>query len=85
MSKSLEQDCLKNLLIRASYWYYVEGKPIMSDYEYDMEFKRLQVLEEKNGADEDSPTQIVGSSLESDYPEWAKENMDDFDFNIEGH
>ena len=83
MSKSLEQDCLKNLLIRASYWYYVEGKPIMPDYEYDMEFKRLQVLEEKNGADEDSPTQIVGSSLESDYPEWVKENMDDFDFNME--
>lgn len=70
--KTTEGECLKNFLIRCCYWYYVKADPIISDHEYDMEFRRLQKLEEVEGADEDSPTQGVGSSLEESYPDWAK-------------
>jgi len=83
VDKQIKAACIKNLLIRACYWYYVKGEPILNDREYDREFLRLQNLERKIEKeydikpDEDSPTQIVGSSLESDYPEWVKENMDE--------
>jgi NAD-dependent DNA ligase len=70
--ETLEGECLKNFLIRCCYWYYCKANPIISDYEFDMEYKRLQELEEKYGADEDSPTQKIYGDLESQYPEWAK-------------
>ena len=70
----MKQDCLKNFLIRCCYWYYVKGDPIIRDQEYDMEFKRLQKMEADNGeADDDSPTQKIWGDLESQYPDWAKQ------------
>ena len=73
MAKALELECLKNLLIRCCYFYYVKGEPIVSDHEYDKEFKRLQALEEIYGSDKDSPTQIIWGDVEEQYPNWVKE------------
>ena len=73
IDKELQKDCLKNFLIRCCYWYYVQADPIISDYEFDMEFKRLQKLEEELGADPDSPTQMVWGDSDSQYPNWVKE------------
>ena len=61
---------LKRYLIKCCYWYYVKSDPLISDYEFDMKFKELQRLE--NGADEDSPTQIIWGEQEEQYPDWAK-------------
>lgn len=71
--------CIKNLLIRACYWYYVKAEPIMSDREYDREFLRLQNLERKIeeefdiAPDKDSPTQKIWGDRDEQYPDWAKE------------
>lgn len=74
VSKDKEMTCLKNFLIRCCYHYYVLSSPIITDYEFDMEFKRLQKLEEELGkADADSPTQKIWGDLADQYPEWAKE------------
>lgn len=68
-----KQVCLKNFLIRCCYWYYVQANPIISDYEFDQEFKRLQQMEAESGeADSDSPTQMVWGDCEAQYPDWAK-------------
>jgi NAD-dependent DNA ligase len=54
----------------------VKADPIISDQEYDMEFKRLQRLEKETGfIHEDSPTQTPGSDCEHSYPDWAKEDL----------
>lgn len=75
-SKDIEQSCLKNFLIRCNFWYYVKAAPILSDYEFDMEFKRLQKLEEVTGVvDSNSPTLTPGSDSEGTYPDWAKEDL----------
>ena len=71
--KEFEQACLKNFLIRCNYWYYVRAEPLITDYEYDMEFKRLQKLEDETGHNsDDSPTQTPGSDSAHSYPDWAK-------------
>ncbi|MGD2065690.1 MAG: hypothetical protein PVI43_00790 [Candidatus Bathyarchaeota archaeon] len=78
MSVPLKQKCLKNFLIRCCYWYYVKVQPIIIDYEFDMEFKRLQKMEEESGqVEKDSPTQMIWGDTESQYPEWVKEYMED--------
>ena len=47
-----------------SYRYYVEDSPVISDAEYDRQYRRLKDLEEKYGYIlPDSPTQRVGASL----------------------
>ena len=53
---------LREKINRAAKLYYVEDSPEISDYEYDMMFKRLSELEELYPAivTEDSPTQRVG-------------------------
>jgi len=82
VGKGMKAVCIKNLLIRACYWYYVKAQPILSDREYDREFLRLQNLERKLEEeqnikpDEDSPTQIIWGDKEEQYPEWVKENID---------
>jgi DNA ligase (NAD+) len=62
---------LADLLFRYNRAYYVEGKPEVSDTEYDRLFLRLQELEEQwpELKREDSPTLRVGSDLSSDFPE----------------
>jgi NAD-dependent DNA ligase len=56
----------------------VKVQPIIIDYEFDMEFKRLQKMEEESGqVEKDSPTQMIWGDTESQYPEWVKEYMED--------
>lgn len=60
-----DQKSLTEALSWASYKYYVENDPPMSDFEFDMEFKRLQALEASSGIVLDgSPTQRVGSDIQ---------------------
>lgn len=51
--------------------YYVEGKPLVSDLEYDRLFDMLKRIEEENPGFvfPDSPTLRVGSDLTNDFPE----------------
>ncbi len=59
------QASLTAALAWASYKYYVENDPPMSDFEFDMEFKQLQKLEQASGMVlPDSPTQRVGSDIQ---------------------
>ena len=63
-----DQDSLTAALSWASYKYYVENDPPMSDFEFDMEFKQLQKLEKESGVVlPDSPTQRVGSDLQGGF------------------
>jgi DNA ligase (NAD+) len=57
-----EAATLREKINRASKLYYVDDNPEISDYEYDMMFKRLSELEALYPAivTEDSPTQRVG-------------------------
>ncbi len=63
---------IKQQLIRACYWYYVKAEPIISDYDYDILFKELERIEEFDGAESDSPTQMIYGDREQQYPNWAK-------------
>lgn len=60
---------LRKLLQFHEYRYYVLNEPLISDYEYDQLYKLLQRSEEKNPSliTSDSPTQRVGSSLNSQF------------------
>lgn len=78
MSISLKQRNLKNFLIRCCYWYYVKAQPIITDYEFDTELKRLKQMEEESGqAEKDSPTQMIWGDAESQYPFWVREHIVD--------
>lgn len=62
------QQSLTAALAWASYKYYVENDPPMSDFEFDMEFKQLQSLENASGTIlPDSPTQRVGSDIQGGF------------------
>ncbi len=56
---------LRRLLTQADYDYYVLSSPTMSDFDYDALMRELQDLEKAfpELADENSPTQRVGSDL----------------------
>ena len=62
---------LTNELLRYQEAYYVEGKSLVSDLEYDGLFDELSKLEKEHPeyASSSSPTQRVGSDLTSDFPE----------------
>ena len=51
--------------------YYVDGRPLVSDLEYDRLFDELARIEAEHPETRspDSPTQRVGSDLSSDFPE----------------
>ncbi len=68
---------LKERLIRASEAYYKDSNPIMTDYEFDIELKRLEKMEGELGfRDPDSPTIAPGSDLNSqDYENAHKRPM----------
>lgn len=57
---------LKDEINKHNYKYYVEDRPSISDFEYDMLFKELKDLEEEHPEFKtaDSPTQRVGSISE---------------------
>lgn len=56
---------LREDLERYNYFYYVKGESLIGDTEYDKLMKELEKLEEENPElkSENSPTQMVGSSL----------------------
>ena len=63
-----DQASLTEALAWASYKYYIENDPPMSDFEFDMEFKQLQALEKASGTVlPNSPTQRVGSDLQGGF------------------
>lgn len=63
-----DQESLTDALSWASYKYYVENDPPMSDFQFDMEFKQLQALERESGrVIPGSPTQRVGSDIQGGF------------------
>ena len=54
----------------ANHMYYVKNNPIMTDYEYDSKFRKLQEIEDNNPAIkvQQSPTSRVGSTPSKDFP-----------------
>lgn len=64
-------DGLVEQLINYQKAYYVDGKPLVSDMEYDRLFDELARLEKENPSlvHPDSPTVRVGSDLSNDFPE----------------
>ena len=62
-------DQLKEVLRFHEQRYYLINDPLITDFEYDQLYKKLQDLEEKNPnlITADSPTQRVGNSLNSDF------------------
>ena len=62
---------LSKLLTEYQRAYYVTGRAIVSDMEYDRLFDELVLLEKEHPETRtpDSPTQRVGSDLSSDFPE----------------
>jgi NAD-dependent DNA ligase len=72
--------CMRRYLIRACYWYYVKADPIMPDRVFDALLKDLERREKaKPDLDPKSPTQMIYGDLESQYPEWAKERLEEME------
>lgn len=67
---------LERLIIKYCYWYYVKSEPKISDYEFDMLFKKLQKMEENGGTHPKSPTQMVYGDCEDQYSDWVREIPD---------
>ncbi len=63
-------DELKNALRFHEYRYYVASDPLISDTEYDLLYKQLEQLEKEHPelVTKNSPTQRVGSTLNSSFP-----------------
>lgn len=61
---------LRNVLRFHEYRYYILNDPLVSDFEYDSLYKKLEAFENENPAfvTKDSPTQRVGSSLNANFP-----------------
>lgn len=66
-----EAEELGDLLRFHEYRYYVLHDPLISDYEYDQLYKRLQAIEDRwpDAVREDSPTRRVSPDLAGDLPE----------------
>jgi DNA ligase (NAD+) len=63
-------ETLRDILRFHEHRYYVENDPLISDYEYDMLYKKLEHFEKENPSlvTKDSPTQRVGKGLIKDFP-----------------
>ena len=63
-------EALRDILRFHEHRYYLENDPLISDYEYDMLYKKLEHFEKDNPAlvTKDSPTQRVGKGLIKDFP-----------------
>ncbi len=66
-------DKLRKQLHQYNYNYYVLSQPTISDYDFDMLLNELIDLEQKNPefADENSPTQRVGSDINTEFKQVA--------------
>ena len=62
-------DTLRKELHLHNYNYYVKSDPKLSDYQYDLMIKELQLLEKSfpQFEDENSPTNRVGSDLNQEF------------------
>lgn len=63
-------EVLRNVIRFHEWKYYINDNPIISDYDYDILFRKLKDLEEKHPKliTPDSPTVRVSSDLTSDFP-----------------
>jgi len=70
-----EYDKLVRFLVKCCYFYHVRREPLVSDLVYDATLLRVQDLEVAGYVEirEHSPGRRILGTLESDYPEWAKE------------
>ena len=61
---------LRELLRFHEYRYYVQNDPLISDFEYDTLYKKLEIFEKDHPGQvtPDSPTQRVGKGLVKDFP-----------------
>jgi len=61
---------LRDILRFHEHRYYLENDPLISDFEYDMLYKKLEHFEKENPSlvTKDSPTQRVGKGLIKDFP-----------------
>jgi len=61
---------LREVLRFHEYRYYILNDPLIADYEYDLLFKELDLVEQKNPElkPADSPTQRVAKGLTKDFP-----------------
>ena len=61
---------LRSILRFHEHRYYIENNPLISDYEYDMLYKKLEKFEKEHPSSvtADSPTQRVGVGLIKDFP-----------------
>jgi DNA ligase (NAD+) len=66
--KNVEE--LRNILRFHEHRYYVENNPLISDFEYDTLYKKLEKFEKENPDEttSDSPTQRVGKGLIKNFP-----------------
>lgn len=66
---SIELNALKKVLQFHEYQYYVVNEPLISDYEYDQLYQALLKIESSDPSciTNDSPSQRVGSSLNSNF------------------
>jgi len=69
----LEVESLREVLKFHEWKYYVQNDPVVSDFEYDQLFKKLEAMERShpNLVTADSPTQRVASDLSPDFPSVA--------------
>ena len=73
LNKDIEIDQAELLrdIIRYHEWkYYIQDNPVISDFDYDILFKKLKILEEQNPQStppEYSPTGRVSSDLISEF------------------
>ena len=65
-----EVEPLRDILRFHEYRYYVQNDPLISDFEYDTLYKKLEKFEREHPASvtADSPTQRVGRGLIKDFP-----------------
>jgi len=65
-----EIENLRSVLRFHEYRYYVQNDPLISDFEYDTLYKKLEQFEKDNPGTitPDSPTQRVGAGLVKDFP-----------------
>ncbi|MCF8346426.1 MAG: NAD-dependent DNA ligase LigA, partial [Bacteroidales bacterium] len=66
---------LRNELHRHNHLYYVEARPEISDFEFDLMMQELETLEKKfpELSDENSPTRRVGSDIAEGFEQHAHE------------
>ncbi len=92
-----DYDNLADLLKYHEWKYYVKNDNIISDYEYDLLYKKLEALEENNQIKirPDSPTQRVSNDLSKNFStvehyspmlslsnSYNQEDLDDFDTQV---